>query len=48
MATPQAPFILEQLEQLQGSSHHPFAGRPLVILAEQGKEELDSLVRHLI
>jgi hypothetical protein len=39
------PFILDQLEQIQlrGGSH-PFANRPLVILADKDKEELDAQV----
>lgn len=41
----QVPFILDQLEQIQSKgSSHPFANRPLVILADKDKEELDSLV----
>lgn len=41
----QVPFILDQLEQIQlkGGSH-PFANRPLVILADKDKDELDGLV----
>jgi len=43
----QVPFILDQLEQIQlRGGAHPFANRPLVILADKDKEELDSLVSH--
>lgn len=41
----QVPFILDQLEQIQlRGGAHPFAHRPLVILADKDKEELDALV----
>jgi hypothetical protein len=36
-------FILDQLEQVQEG--HPFDGRPVVILADKSKEEMDGLVR---
>jgi hypothetical protein len=39
----QLSFILDQLEQVQEG--HPFDGRPVVILAEKSKEEMDDLVR---
>eukprot|EP00775_Hariotina_reticulata_P001867 gene1867-2204_t len=46
------PFILKQLESFQGAGgrvggyqqRHPFAGRPLVILADKDKEDMDDLV----
>jgi hypothetical protein len=41
----QVPFILDQLEQIQlRGGTHPFVNRPLVILADKDKDELDSLV----
>lgn len=48
----QVPFILKQLESFQGAGgrvggyqqRHPFAGRPLVILADKDKEDMDDLV----
>lgn len=48
----QVPFILKQLESFQGAGgmvggyqqQHPFAGRPLVILADKDKEQMDDLV----
>lgn len=41
----QVSFILDQLEQVVEG--HPFAGRPIVILADRNKEEMDGLVRGL-
>lgn len=44
--TLQLSFILDQLEQVQEG--HPFAGRPVVILAERSKEEMDALVSGIL
>jgi hypothetical protein len=45
----QVPFILDQLEQIQlRGGTHPFVNRPLVILADKDKDELDSLVSNCL
>lgn len=44
----QVSFILDQLEHIAVSGRgrgHPFADRPLVILADKNKEDMDRLVR---
>eukprot|EP00882_Tetradesmus_deserticola_P020668 GHRQ01022331.1.p2 GENE.GHRQ01022331.1~~GHRQ01022331.1.p2 ORF type:complete len:195 (+),score=92.63 GHRQ01022331.1:30-587(+) len=44
----QVPFLLDQLRQVQGAAaagRHPFAGRPLVILADAAKDDMDAAVR---
>jgi hypothetical protein len=46
----QVPFLLDQLQQVQGAAaaaagRHPFAGRPLVILADAAKDDMDATVR---
>lgn len=41
----QVAFILEQLEEVQlAGGKHTFANRPVVILADHDREEMDSLV----
>jgi hypothetical protein len=44
----QVPFLLDQLQQVQGADaaagRHPFAGRPLVILADAAKDDMDAAV----
>jgi hypothetical protein len=42
----QVPYILEQLELVnaQGKKLHPLAGRPVVLLADMDKDELDAKV----
>lgn len=46
----QVPFLLDQFEAVQNSvgltgwGKHTLAGRPLVILADKDKDEMDSLV----
>jgi hypothetical protein len=43
----QVSFLLDQLQQVQGAAaagRHPFAGRPLVILADAAKDDMDAAV----
>ncbi|WIA35393.1 hypothetical protein OEZ86_003839 [Tetradesmus obliquus] len=43
----QVPFLLDQLQQVQhgaAAGRHPFAGRPLVILADAAKDDIDAAV----
>jgi hypothetical protein len=42
----QVPYILEQLELVnaEGKKMHPLAGRPVVLLADMDKDELDGKV----
>jgi hypothetical protein len=48
----QVPFLLDQFEAVQqclgpaGRGQHKLSGRPLVILADKNKEDMDSLVRN--
>lgn len=50
----QIPFLLDQFEAVQSSvgptgwGRHKLAGRPLVILADKDKEEMDALVSRLV
>lgn len=45
----QVSFIIDQLEAVQEAGvGHPFAGKPIVILADKDKEEMDTLVRNAI